>query len=596
MSHEHPNQTGRVRALLLGGTYALFVVLAFPPISMWWTAFLVPLPLFAIARDPRIRPSRAAFWAAIGSAPCWLWLHWWVKDVSVLGLIPLVIYMSAWTMLFVWLAARIVGRFGRDVLLLPLVWVGVEFFRGSVFATGYPWYLVAHSLIESPSSVLAMPASLAGVYFVSFLTASYALLMMLALRERDHKRRIRAGSAAAGLFAAWVLLGLVLIPPAELGSPVFRFATLQPNVPQDNRTDWTVRQRYRDWLTLRDLTIAAHEDETNPLPLDAIIWPEGFVPGWTLDPVSLDAERYENLAWDMTLKDPQDVPGLNVPDRIRATEVVDQLLVMQQALGVPLVVGSVAFDNLRIVEVMVDTPDGQRPSIDYKRDAMYNSAFVIEDGRVADVWYDKLHLTPFGEIMPYISMSETLEQSLLSIGAQGMEFALDPGHEPRNLRVPLSDTSRDYVSLATPICFEATISSVCRSLVARGGERRAGVMVNITNDGWFGDSHGGRRSHLQSARWRCIELATPMIRSANTGISAVIDHRGRVLDQTITPLHQDPNEGYIIGQVQLGLGLTPFAHIGDLFGWICTISTLIWGGFAIFGSRQSVQPMTEKDS
>jgi apolipoprotein N-acyltransferase len=588
MSHEHSPKPGRARAFVYGCLYAFFVMLAFPPVSLWWTAFLVPMPLFALARDTRIRPSRAAFWAAIGSSPCWLWLHWWIKDVSALGLIPLVILMSAWTMLFVWLAARTVDRFGREVLLLPLVWVGVEFFRGSLFATGYPWYLVAHSLIESPSSVLAMPASIAGVYFVSFLTASYAFLLVLALRERDSQRRKRAGFAAAGLFAAWVLMGLLLIPSKDLGTPVFRFATLQPNVPQDNRTDWTVRQRYRDWLTLRNLTIAAYEDQTNPFQLDAIIWPEGFVPGWTFDPTSLDTERFENLAWNMTPRDPGDVPQLDVPGRIRATEVVDQLLVMQEALGVPLVVGSVAFDNLRIVE----EPEG----IEYKRDAMYNSAFVVHHGRVSDVWYDKLHLTPFGEVMPFISMSETLEKTLLAIGATGMEFALDPGHEPRNLKVPLNDTQNEPVSLATPICFEATISSVCRSLVARGGERRAGVMINITNDGWFGDSQGGRRSHLQSARWRCIELSTPMIRSANTGISAVIDHRGRILNEVVTPVGDDPHEGYIIGQVQLGQGLTPYAYIGDLFGWICTLSTLLWGGFAIFGSRQSVQPMSESDS
>ena len=563
------------------------MILAFPPISFWWMAFLVPVPLFAIARDPRDRPSIAGFWCAVGSAPCWLWLHWWVKDVSTLGLIPLVIVLSLWTMVFVWLAARVIERFGREILLLPLVWVGVEFFRGSVFATGYPWYLLSHPIIESPASVLAMPASIAGVYFVSFLTATYAFLLVLALRDRNHQRRRRAGFAAAGLFAAWVLMGLLLIPPKDLSTPRFRFATIQPNVPQDNRVDWTVRQRYRDWLTLRELTIAAYRDETNPLPLDAIIWPEGFVPGWTLDPVSLETERRENLAWNMTPRDQNDVPGLEVPTRIRATDIVDQVLVLQETIAVPLIVGSVAYDNLRIVD------EGE--GIEYKRDAMYNSAFVIKDGRVADQWYDKLHLTPFGEVMPLISRFQAIEQALLSLGAQGMEFALDPGLAPRNLSVPMHDVNGETVSIATPICFEATVSSVCRSLVARGRERHAGVMINITNDGWFGSSQGGRKAHLQNARWRCIELATPMIRSANTGISAVIDHRGQVVEQAVKPIGVDSKEGYIIGQVDLGTGLTPFAYIGDLFGWICLLASVAWGACAIFGSGQSVQPMSNSD-
>lgn len=573
---------------MLGLVYALTVVFAFPPYSLWWCAFIAPIPLFILAREPRMRPSRAAFWGAIGASPSWLALHWWVKDVSAMGLFPLVIILSAYTMLFIWLAARIVDRFGREVLLLPLVWVGVEFFRGSIFATGYPWYLIAHPLIESPLGVLAMPASIAGVYFVSFLLTSYAFLLYLAVRDRNHHRRKRAGYAAAGLFASWVLMGLLLIPAKELSTPSFRFAVVQPDVPQDNRMDWTVRQRYRDWLTLRRITIDAWQDPTNPLPLDAIIWPEGFVPGWTLDPVSLETERAENLAWGMTLKRPNDVPDLDVPDRIRATDVVDQLLIMQKTIETPMVVGSVAFDNLRIVE----SDDG----IEYQRDAMYNSAFVIRDGQVDDVWYDKLHLTPFGEVMPYISASETLEQMLLSVGASGMEFALSPGQEPRNLELPLQSVGGETVSLATPICFEATISSVCRKLVARGGERRASVMVNITNDGWFGDSRGGRQAHLQNARWRCIELATPMIRSANTGISAVIDHRGHVTDTTIRPVGENPNEGYLIGQVQIGHALTPFAVIGDLFGWVCFLCTAIWGVAAIFGTVRAVEPMSTPES
>lgn len=577
------------RAFLLGLLHALLLVLSFPPFSYWGLVFIHPIPLFVLARDPIIRPSRAAFWGALGAMPAWLWLHWWVKDISAMGLIPLAVVLSGYTMLFLWLAARVVERYKREVLLLPLIWVGVEYFRGSVFASGYPWYQLAHPLVESPASVLAMPASIAGVYFVSFLAACYAMLLYLALRDTTHQRRKRAGLAAAGLFASWVFMGLLLIPPKDIGTPTFRFAIVQPDVPQDNRIDWTVRQRVRDWLTLRDITLAAANDPTNPLPLDAIIWPEGFVPGWTLDPISLKTEREEGLSWRMTSDDPTDVPELRVPDRIGATEIVDSLLAMQNALDIPLVVGSVAYENLRIVK----TQDG----FDYQRDAMFNSAFLIDDGRVDDTWYNKMHLTPFGEVMPYISTSQWLEQQLLAFGAQGMQFVLDPGTQPHNLRVPLNDAEQGAeVTLATPICFEATISGVCRRLVARDGQRTAGVMLNLTNDGWFGESPSGRAAHFQNARWRSIELATPMIRCANTGISGVIDHRGRVVSTDITPLHDNPNEGYLIGQVQLAKGLTPFALIGDLFGLLCLLLTLIWGIGAIFAKPGGVRPMHETDN
>jgi apolipoprotein N-acyltransferase len=573
---------------MLGLVHALFFAIAFPPINMWWGVFIAPIPLFLVARDPRMRPFRAALWCGLGVSPAWLWLHFWIKDVSTLGLLPLVMLLSAFTMLYVWLAARTVDRFGREDILLPLIYVGVEFFRASVFASGYPWYLIAHPLIESPMSVLAMPASIAGVPFVSFLLTTYSMLLYRAMRDRNHKARKRAGWIAAGLFACWVLMGLLLIPPKNLGTPFLRFAVVQPDVPQDNRIDWTVRQRYRDWLTLRDITIAAHQDKTNPAPLDVIIWPEGFVPGWTLDPVSLDTERAENLAWRMTTDNTDDVPNLIVADRIRATEIVDQLFLLQESIETPMLVGSVAYDNLRIVD--------QGQGIEYLRDAMYNSAFIIRDGQVDPVWYDKLQLTPFGEVMPYISASQTLESMLLSFGAQGMEFALDPGTSPRNLSVPIHDDPGRSVSLATPICFEATVSSVCRSLVARDRQRQAHVMINITNDGWFGNSVGGRQAHLQLARWRSIELATPMIRSANTGISAVIDHRGHVIQDQITPLGSNPNEGHLIGQVHLADGLTPFALLGDAFGWLAMLLSFAWGGCAIFASRRDVEPMDQADT
>lgn len=571
----------------MGAIHAMLLVLAFPPFSYWGFAFLAPIPLFAVALHPMIKPSRAALWGGIGASPAWLAFHWWVRDVSAMGLMPMVVVLSMYTMLFLWIATRVVERFGRPALLLPLVWVGVEFFRGSVFAHGYPWYLLAHPLIDSPRSVLAMPASIGGVYLVSFLCSAYSFLLYMSVRDPQQQRRKRAGFAAAGLFGSWLIAGLLLTPAKELHTAAFRFAVVQPDVPQDNRIDWSVRQRYRDWQTLRDITLAAASDPTNPLPLDLIIWPEGFVPGWTLDPVSLETERAAQLAWSMTPRDSKDVPELEVPARIRATEVVDQLLYMQQRLGIPMLVGSVGFENLHIV----DTPEG----IEYKRDAMYNSAFLIRSGKVGEVWYDKLHLTPFGEVMPYISGSEWLEQSLLALGANGMEFALSPGREPRNITVPVSQRGGQETSIATPICFEATVSSVCRRLVARGGIRRAGVMVNITNDGWFGNARGARKSHLQNARWRCIELQTPMIRSANTGISGVIDHRGQVLDTTIIPLRENPREGYMISQVFPAKGLTPFAHMGDLFGWLCMLLTMMWVFTAIFRPSRGVNPMNEHD-
>lgn len=582
------NRGGIVRAIVAGLFNAIFMILAFPPYSFWGFAFLIPFPLFLIACSQRHTPASTAFWAAFGCLPGWIWTHAWVSDISVAGVVPLILQLAFFTFLFVWIAGLLVRRFGRRAIVLPVVWVGIEFLRGSLVWTGYPWYLIAHPLIDSPLGILAMPASWGGVYFVSFLCATYCAVLFIAITSRTRQERTRAGIIAGAIFTGWVGTGYLMIPPHPTNPQSIRVGIIQPNVPQDNRLVWTARQRVRDWLTLRDLTIAAADDPTNPGDLDLVIWPEGFVPGWTLDPVSLEAERSELLAWNLAPRTPDDVPELGgLPSKIQATLVVDEMLLLQQALNTPMLVGSVAFDNLQIVE----TDEG----FEYQRDAMYNSAFVILDGQPQPIWYDKVHLTPFGEVMPYISSWDWLERKMLSFGAKGMEFVLSEGQRPRTLTVPVEREDQSIpVSLATPICFEATISRVCRKLVFQEGKRNAGVMINMTNDGWFGSWNPGRETHLLIARWRCIELNTPMIRCANTGISSTVDHRGQVQNRTITPPDpSDPDQGYLIDDVVLGQDSTVFARIGDLFGWMCLGSMILGLALAIFRRSDGVQPTNE---
>ena len=581
------------RAIIAGLASALFFVLAFPPFSLWGAAFLIPFPLFLLARSTKssnkLSPKRAAMLAGIGCMPGWVFTQLWVSEISVAGLVPLVLFLSSFTTLFVWTAIHLLRRFNRELIVLPIVWVGVEFFRGSVFGGGYPWYLLAHPLIDSPKGMLASPASIGGVYFVSFLVACYGVVFMHAITQPTKQLRQRSGLIAGGFFTAWVGIGYLLIPSAPDNPTTVRIGVIQPDVPQDNRSDWTVRQRLRDWYTLRDITLAAASDPTNPGTLDLIVWPEGFVPGWTFDPMSLLTEQREELAWNLTPNSPDDVPELtDLPDRVPATMVVEDLHNLQRSLDIPMVVGSVAYDNLQIVE----TDD----VFEYQRDAMYNSAFAIVNGQTQPVWYDKVHLTPFGEVMPYISSWEWLEQSLLAFGAQGMQFALDPGEELRLLTIPIDNANEPTnINLATPICFEATVSSVCRELVFDKGTRRTGIMLNLTNDGWFGDSDAGRTAHMLCARWRSIELNTPMVRSANTGVSCVIDHIGQVQTQRLTPHHTptqmpNPRQGYLIADVVLGQGATIYAWIGDAFGWACFLTTLVWGITTIFGRSSCVPP------
>lgn len=571
---------------MLGLLSGLFFVCAFPPIGLWGCAFLAPLPLFLLVLHPLIPARRAGLYAAIGMMPAQWWLHQWIGGISMLGLYPLVVFLSMYTWLFVWLADRAVRRWGCAMVVLPVVWVGVEFARGVVIWTGYPWYFIAHPMIDAFDGLLAAPARAGGVYLVSLFVALIAAGLTVTLCNR--RAWIRSSCVIAGVGALWITMGVLpsLAVPSARSISTLRVGVVQPNVPQDNRMDWTTRQRVSDWIQLRNLTYQVAR--LDPAP-EVIVWPEGFVPGWTLDPASLNAEREAGVAWSLKPKNANDAMDLELPDAIGATMVVDEMLLMQEALQIPMIVGSVAYDNMRILK-----EDG----IEYKHDAMYNSAFVLLDGQPQPVWYDKLHLTPFGEVMPYISAWPWLENQLLGFGANGMAFVLSPGKEARVLTIPAEDGE---VAVATPICFEGTLPAVCRKLVYEHGQRRASLMINMTNDGWFGDWTPGRRAHEMMARWRCVELATPMVRCANTGVSGVIDSRGQLISPPFVVMDGGPENradrkaGGFVATVQLPSGNTLFGRLGDAFG-LGVFVAMILGVFVVKKPRSTSKPGAYADN
>ncbi len=553
----------RLRAFGLGLAHAVLFAAAFPPLGWWWLVFLAPVPLLMVAARPGPSPLAAGFWAMLGVMPFWVWSHAWIWHVSAAGVYPLVVYLGLYAWAFVVLGAWAVRVRGvPSGLALIVVWLGLEFFRGRIGWSGYPWYLLGHPVIDAPG--LARVASLGGVTLVS--------LLVLIPGAWWVTRRTSPGwwtAVCAAVFGVWLLAGLALGGrgvgggPDTPGDPVL-VGIVQTNVPQDNRLEWSVEQRLIDWMDMREMTESLAGSEPRP---DLIVWPEGLVPGWTLDPEAFAHEIERAIVWRLDPQTPAEAEAVaRYGSVVPATQVVEEMLAMQHALGVPMLVGAVAFDNLRIVS-------GPR-GIEYDSDAVFNSAFLIRNGRVADVWYDKVHLTPFGEIMPYISAWPWLEQRLLAIGASGMSFGLTPGRTARS--IPLDRTGAGDIELATPICFEATMPQVCRRLVV--GAARSGrpvLMVNITNDGWFGTSVRGRLMHEQAARWRCVELGVDMVRVANTGVSGLIDRHGRVVSRTAAR-----EAGTMVVPAAPARPGTVFARTGEWGGWLCLLAApvLAWLG------------------
>ena len=104
------------------------------------------------------------------------------------------------------------------------------------------------------------------------------------------------------------------------------------------------------------------------------------------------------------------------------------------------------------------------------------------------------------------------------------------------------------------------------------------MLVNMTNDGWFGWWRAGRAQHLQIATWRCVELCTPMVRAANTGISCSIDTHGRVTPIKVGPDKADWNvKGSFQAAVELAEGVSIFARGGWITGWVILAGGLVLG-------------------
>ena len=202
---------------------------------------------------------------------------------------------------------------------------------------------------------------------------------------------------------------------------------------------------------------------------------------------------------------------------------------------------------------------------------------MVREGR-----YDKIVLTPFGEIMPWLSSVPALQQFLLNLGAAGMSFDLASGQTATVFEFSTADGQR--VRAVTPICFEATVPWLNRRLVyGSGGPRRADLMVSPSNDGWFGRFAGGREFHLLFARWRCVELGVPMVRAVNTGVTCAIDPAGRV----VRAFGPNDTDGVLVVDVPVPdpSRETFYARHGDVAAWSSVGLSGVLGAWVLLRPR-----------
>ncbi len=151
-------------------------------------------------------------------------------------------------------------------------------------------------------------------------------------------------------------------------------------------------------------------------------------------------------------------------------------------------------------------------------EGIFNSIAVLRGGTENQKTYRKIHLVPFGEFVPFRKTLPFLEK--IASGEIGADFKAGETTEPISMGKP------EPYSIIPLVCFEDTFGNLARKFVRDSPQ----LIVNVTNDGWFGHSSASAQ-HLANALFRCIELRRPMARAANTGMTCLVDSFGSLYDR-----------------------------------------------------------------
>jgi apolipoprotein N-acyltransferase len=489
-------------ALIAGAVSSL----AMAPFNAWPVLFLTfPAMIWLIdgAGAGRLRGLPAAamtgWWFGFGYfVPGLYWIGYaFLVDASTFGwLLPFAIlglpaYLALFTAFGFALARLIWTKDASRVLALAASLTLSEWLRGHAL-TGFPWNAFGYALTEPLA--LAQTASLIGLWGLTFLAVAIFASPAVLIDGRSRARRPWIAPAMALLLlVAMGIFGVVRLAqqPTKLAENV-KLRIMQPNLQQDVRFNYSAKAEVmQKYLALSDRSTGPQS--TGVRDATILIWPESAFPFFLTHEADAMAQIAELLP-----------------------------------KGTVLITGAVRAPDL---------PPGTRVT------RAYNSIYLIDhDGSILS-FYDKLHLVPFGEYLPFQDWMEKLGFVQLT-KVQGGFIA---GDRRRTMELP-------HAPRVLPlICYEAIFPG---DVVSR--DDRPGWIVNLTNDGWFGISTGPYQ-HLQQTRLRAIEEGLPIVRAANTGISAVIDPLGRIVARLDLGV-----EGVLDSRLPTAIPPTFYARTGDI--------------------------------
>jgi apolipoprotein N-acyltransferase len=466
-----------------------------------------PASELEIAGSVRLRPATPGQGFLLGYVCGILWYAgtcYWIYDTmrqygglsapeATLALFLFSCYLGLYHGLFGLLVSLLAGSgrdFRRPLVMAPFLWVAVELARTRI--TGFPWNLLGIAQVDNVA--LCRITGWTGVYGISLEIA----LVNVALAAAFLVPRERRGAMLAAALAAAAVLqaGRVVDPPPAKAD---RAALLvQQNIPVS--AEWTPAPVKQTLNELAQLTVKAAA--TSPAKIDLIVWPESPAPFFTNDPqfhTAVSEMARDTKSW-----------------------------IVAGSIGTSAAAGAIGPNS-----------------------PVFNSALLISPMGEWTARYDKTHLVPFGEYLPFPSIFSFAGGLTKEVG----EFQHGTSRRP----LP---TGNERIGVF--ICYESIFPDEVRQFADQGAD----LFVNISNDGWYGDS-GAYAQHLNQTRIRAIENNRWLLSATDTGVTAAIDPWGRVVARIPRKERTTLVAPYALISVT-----TFYTRYGDWFAYACAIISI----------------------
>ena len=408
------------------------------------------------------------------------------------------------------------------VLVLAVALALTEYLRGHIL-TGFPWNALGH--VFTGEAGLSQLSSLLGPNALSLICVLVFASPAISLSKDQ------SGSTRLARFRPVLIMVLLLLSASAWGHyrlynaidkdvPGVVLRLVQPNIKQVDK--WRAGNAAPIYRTM--LTLSALKTSRSPGGLNGVthlIWPESALPFFMA-------------------RSPQALQG------------IDELL----PEGVTLITGAMRYKTSKDAHKGPDR-------------AVYNSLFVLDDKAEITQTFDKKHLVPFGEYLPFQSLLKSFGlRQIVQVRGQ-----FETGRQPRLISL------HNAPPFAPLICYEVVFPD---EIIER--EAQPKWLLNLTNDAWYGVSTGPYQHFVQS-RIRAIEQGLPMVRVANTGISAVVDPYGRVRQSL--PL---ASGGVIDAKLPQAIEKTIYARFGN---WLFLLLLSVTTGVILLIERTRNQISTE---